>query len=151
MFYIVHVLLGALIGLHFNSLFLAVSTAFLSHFLLDMIPHWGLGFDKEYFRDYSKAKITRKIFFFGFFDAVLALFLIYFLYLRFNNLNVFFGCFASVLPDVLSLGYFTRIKKNRKYKGFLHFHNNIQREVGFLFGMVTQAVALLFLMLLIFR
>ena len=50
MFVIIHALLGGLIGEYFNSILLIILFSFLSHFFLDMMPHWdGGGFDKKFF------------------------------------------------------------------------------------------------------
>lgn len=150
MFYVIHAALGAIIGLHFHSVWLVIICAFLSHFLLDILPHWSLGFDKGYFKAYSKARLTRKMVFLGFIDAILAVSLIYLANLRFDSNLLILGSLAALFPDMMSAGYFTRIKKRKSYNKFLHFHNNIQREVGFLIGCFTQIVILIVFLFILF-
>jgi hypothetical protein len=150
MFYFVHALLGGLIGLHFHSLLLIFSLAFLSHFLLDVIPHWDIGFDREHFKESSEVRITRKIVLISLFDLFLALFVVYELYHAFASKLLIFGAFASLLPDMISLGYFTKMKNKKRYNQFLHFHNNLQGEAGFYYGILTQLIIALILLIILF-
>ncbi len=150
MFYIIHVLLGGLIGLHFHSLLLVVLLAFLSHFVLDMLPHWSLGFDKEYFKEYSEPNWNKKMVFLGAIDSLMAIFILFMLNAKFESGLIIIGALVAVFPDIMGIGYFTRLKKRKKYKKFLHFHSNIQREVGFLAGCLIQITILLFLIAVLF-
>ncbi len=150
MFYVIHVLLGGLIGLHFHSLLLVVVLAFLSHFVLDMLPHWSLGFDKEYFKKYSELNWSKKMVFLGVIDGLVAIYLLFVLNAKFSSGLILIGALVAVFPDMMSLGYFTRLKKRKKYERFLHFHSNIQREVGFLAGCLIQLTILLVLTAVLF-
>jgi hypothetical protein len=150
MLFIVHVLIGAVIGLYFSSAFVVIPVAFLSHFFLDCIPHWGLGFDNEDFKKNYNAKLRKKTLLYGGIDGLVAVILIFFMFGRFSSGMLLLGCMASVFPDILSLGYFTKIKHKKKYKKFLHFHNNIQKEAGFFIGMLIQMIIILVLIKILF-
>ncbi|MFA4960449.1 MAG: hypothetical protein WC548_02185 [Candidatus Pacearchaeota archaeon] len=150
MFYIVHTLLGGFIGLHLNSIILIILIAFLSHFVIDNIPHWGIGFDKNNFKKNYQVNFHKKMIAIGIIDGVIAIFLLIFLYGKFNNTHLVIGCMASVMPDILSVGYLTKFKHKKRYKKFLKLHNNIQREAGFFFGIITQLILILILLEILF-
>lgn len=150
MFYFIHVLLGGLIGIYFNSVLLVFVLAFLSHFFLDMIPHWNLDFDRDNFKMNSEISFTKKTATFFLLDILLALILLDLLYFSFRSELIVFGALAAVLPDVVSLGYFTKLRHNKHYKRFIHFHNNIQKDTGFIVGIITQLIMAAILLIIIF-
>jgi hypothetical protein len=138
MFYIVHVLLGGAIGLHYQSVAIIILVAFVSHFILDIIPHWSLGFNHNEFTKNYSVNFNKKMVAYGLIDAVIALSIIFFLYGKYQTSHILFGCFAAVFPDIISAGYLTKVKNKRKYKKFLKFHIKIQRHTSFLAGILTQ-------------
>jgi hypothetical protein len=150
MFYVVHLLLGGIIGLKLNSISMIILAGFLSHFLLDNIPHWGIGFDKNNFKQNYKVNFHKKMVLIGAIDGIIALFLLFFLYGKFENSHLIVGCVASVLPDILSAGYLTKFKHRKNYKKFLKLHNNIQREAGFFLGMLTQLILIFIFLEILF-
>ena len=153
MFYIVHTLLGGLIGLHFNSIALIIFLGIASHFLIDSIPHWD-GFvtdnHKGNFRKNYQVNFNRKLLLIGAIDGIVAIYLLIFMYDKFNSTHLIVGCMASIFPDILSAGYLTKFKIQKHYKKFLQFHNNIQRETGLLFGILTQAIIALIIIEILF-
>jgi len=149
MFWFIHALLGGAIGIYFNSVTLILLVAFISHFFLDMLPHWGIGFDIEHFKDFYEAKITKKVFFFGLFDALITIFLVSMFYQETHSKLFIIGAFASLLPDMFSLGYFTRIRNKKNYKRYIKFHSRIQKDADFMFGMFTQIIIFLVLLYLL--
>jgi len=150
MFLFIHLLLGGLIGLQFSSWLFVISLAFLSHFVLDIMPHWGIGFDRDHFKTTSEVIYTKKTAAIFLFDIVLALAVLVVLYLNFKNLIVISGAISGVFPDILSIGYFTGLRHKKHYKKFIHFHNRIQKEAGFLLGTFIQLVIAIFLLSVIF-
>jgi hypothetical protein len=114
--------------------------SFLSHFVLDMIPHWNLGFDRNHFEENYQLSFKKKTAFFFLIDVAITLALFYIFYKDFNSELVVFGAIVAVLPDIMSLGYFTRLKDKKKYNKFIKFHNKVQRDAGFVFGMITQLI-----------
>lgn len=150
MFYIVHTLLGGIIGLKFDSVTLIILAGFLSHFLLDNIPHWGLGFDKNNFDKNYHVNFNKKMILVAAIDGITAIFLLVFLYGKFDNSHLVIGCMASVFPDILSVGYLTKFKHKKSYKKFLMVHNKIQREAGFFYGIITQAILVIIFLEILF-
>lgn len=149
MFWFIHAMLGGLIGLQFNSVLLIIVVALISHFLLDMLPHWGIGFDIEHFKEFYEVKITKQVFFFALFDAFLTIFLMTLFYAEVNSKLFIIGATVSLLPDMAGLGYFTRIKNKKNYKRYIKFHSRIQRDANFIFGIFTQIIIFLVLLYLL--
>ena len=146
----VHVLLGAFIGLNSESVFLVAVVAVLSHFLLDMIPHWDGHFDHGYFKKTFVANIDKRMILITTTDVLLAFLIAYLLYVEFSSGLVAFGALAAMLPDVIKLGYFTRLMRKRRYRKYLLFHSRIQKETGWKFGLLTQAITAVILLRLLF-
>jgi len=150
MFLVIHVLLGALIGVSFSSASLVFALAFVSHFFLDVIPHWDNNFDLASFKKSFEVKINKSLVFTVLADFFLALFLSFLLFDILGNWLVFVGAFAAMLPDILKLGYFTPLKRNKWYRKHLLFHAHIQKEVPLGIGILTQVVTVLILIYLLF-
>jgi len=150
MFLSVHTCAGAVIGRFSPNPIVAFLLGFLSHFLLDIIPHG----DMKIYDVYRSGKILRRM------VAIIALDGIFSIYVavlvligdnRFGNeMNIAAGIFGSVLPDLFVMFYeVTKIKILKKFHEF-HFklHRFIagKREVPYVFGIVYQLVALFFLL-----
>ncbi len=67
-----HFLVGAGIGLTFSQPVAAIPLAFVSHFVLDALPHFGVEFDKKAGRRPTFFGVITKI------DGLVALLLLYF-------------------------------------------------------------------------
>ena len=150
MFYIVHVLLGGIIGSNLNSIILIISLGILSHFILDSIPHWGLGFDLESFNEYFEVSFMKKTLCVGAIDAIVAISLIFLLYNNFHTSNVVIGCIAALFPDIISAGYFTKLKNKKTYRKIMTFHGKIQKESGFFYGILTQLILVIIFIKILF-
>lgn len=151
MFYIIHILVGILIGIIFNNPLLIIPIAFLSHFIIDMIPHWDGDFDKRKFEKTGIAKIKKSVIYIRVIDSFFSIILlIYFLYIS-NNYNIIYGAFFSLLPDVLKIGYLTPITNNKYFKKYLKFHSRIQKDINIIPGLIIQAIFLIILIILIIK
>lgn len=140
MFLIIHVLLGALIGMQYQSILLIIIFAFATHFLLDVIPHWDSIFDNDYFKKNFVAKLHVASVLIVTVDVILALCLTWYLYSVLGSGLVLVGALVSMAPDFLKLGYFTPLKRVGWYKRHLLWHAKIQRQTGALYGLFTQVV-----------
>ncbi|MFA6022482.1 MAG: hypothetical protein WC781_00160 [Candidatus Pacearchaeota archaeon] len=138
MFYLIHALAGIFIGKSLNSLILISLLAFISHFLLDMIPHWDGHFDKSDFIKSGKAKIKKSTFLLRAVDGILGISAIIFFYYQFNLIGVLIGGFFAVLPDMIKIGYYSKLKNNKYFNNYLKFHAKIQRDVSRNFGIIIQ-------------
>lgn len=138
----------------------------ISHFLIDMIPHWdykvafvekfkearksGFPVSNKEFKILFKADLIKFLF-----DGILGIslsFLIFNFPIDFEKILMFgFAVFGGILPDVLTVFYF--IKKEPFLKFFWQFHNFIHgRRVSkdrFLFGAILQILTIAAIVLLI--
>ena len=120
MIFIAHALLGTLIGKSLNSLFLIAILAFLSHFILDALPHIDTGSFKK------KEDYTRKEWTFVVVDVILGLAFVFYFGIKFGLLPVFVGAFFAILPDAIG-GASWLFKWQRKpfFKQFESLHEKI--------------------------
>ena len=150
MFLLIHVLLGALIGLKFNSLTIIVVIGILSHFIIDMIPHWDGNFNKNKFYLFGIADLDKERLYLSIFDIILSVSLLLFLYQYLDSWVVIFAALMAVSPDIANLAYLTKLKRNKHYLGFLKFHSKIQRDTGIKKGLIIQMIFAIILIILLF-
>jgi tetrahydromethanopterin S-methyltransferase subunit F len=151
MFWVIHILIGMIIGIVFNSPLLIIPIALLSHFILDAIPHWDSVFDKIEFIKNGKTKIKKLDVFMKFFDIFLSIFIVFHFFKYYNKTTkIFLGIFASLLPDLLKIGYLTRIKNNKYYISYLKFHAKIQKDINWKKGIFIQLILLIILFIILY-
>jgi hypothetical protein len=148
MFYLIHAVIGCLIGNYINSVLLVVILAVISHFVLDIIPHWDGFYDKILFETTGHVNITKKMLYVEIFDCLIALaFIVYFMILTpSRDLIIFIGAIASLSPDIIKLGFFTPLKNYKFYMNYLQFHSKIQKEIGWKLGVFIQLIILIILL-----
>jgi len=141
-----HMLVGAAIGSQSPNLWAVFSLGFISHFMLDLLPHW----------DYLNAiKIDKpshlvKIFL----DAVLGSLLVLILILIYpqNILMIMTGLVAVLLPDVLQFLYNTFRFKILQPFSLIHHRIHYAQKISFWKGapavIVVSIVALFVLIFL---
>lgn len=122
-----HALTGALIGLTVSEPLIAMPAAFLSHYLLDIIPHYNQAIPKSK----SHEAITNKVFVSMIYvDAILCFILV--LIIVFNKpihwLNAVICAFLAAAPDFFSFNRFYKSMKGKPWKGNLYsrFASKIQ-------------------------
>lgn len=149
MFYFIHVLAGAVIAKFFPEVLLIIVLSLLSHFIIDIIPHRDNLFKiKSSIHSYN-IKITKKAVAFETGDVVISLILMLIIFFKFQSILMMLGIFMSLLPDLIKLNHFL-FKKNKIFIKYLYFHSAIQREIGWVPGLLTQlAITLLLIALLI--
>ena len=151
MFWIIHALVGMILGLTLNSLVLIVVLSFVSHFFIDLIPHWDSYFDNHLFEKTGKIKIKKRDLIIRLIDISLTVSFVLFLYFRFNNILLILGSFSSVLPDMIKGGYITKLKSNKIYFNYLKFHSKIQGKASMIVGLVIQIIFFLMLNFILLR
>jgi hypothetical protein len=116
MILLVHLLFGALIGQKIANPFLAVILAFLSHYLLDSIPHI----------EYAKidSKIRRRDIILVATDLLTGILLI--IIFAKHQPVIYICAFFAILPDLIYASSFFRINK------FIKTHEKIHNGVHFL-------------------
>jgi hypothetical protein len=144
-----HILTGAAIAAKIQNPILGIFLAFLSHYLLDILPH------AEYSIENIKTKQWKKStpdFFRVFLDAFLGIALI--ILITNNNFVALLGGLAAMVPDGLTL-LFILFPKNKLLKLHQKGHSwlngfIIKREIPYFWGILSQiaisAVAIYFLL-----
>jgi hypothetical protein len=121
MILLVHILLGAAIGYQIKNIYLAIILAFLSHYLMDLIPHIEYPINNV---GKNWKKSLPQILNVGL-DLFLGLFLVCF-FVGFD-LKVFVCAFFAIIPDGISL--IGRLLPNN----FFIMHNDFhQKKIHFL-------------------
>ncbi len=149
-----HILVGAAIALKIKNPILVFIAAFLSHFVLDLIPHseyninvlYGLKFSRKFFREnLSRKYILAYLKILS--DFFLGIFLISFILsvhsLKFSPL-IYLGIFSSILPDIITIIFWQT--KILVFKRFLHF-----RKIHSWWGILPQiGLCLIVILIIIF-
>jgi hypothetical protein len=150
MFLSVHTCAGAVIGRFSPNPIVAFCLGFLSHFLLDAIPHGDL----KVYDSYRSGKILRRMVAIFFLDGIFSIYTATLVLMGNNRFGdemcIAAGIFGSVLPDLFVMFYeITKIKILKKFH-VLHFkvHRLIagKREVPYIFGIAYQVIAMFFLL-----
>ncbi len=141
-----HALTGAIIGLIVSQPAIAIPAALLSHYVLDMIPHFGTGLPE------NKAFKTNAFKNYLVIEALVCFLLVVTLYLR-QPAQWWLAAicaFVAAAPDLLSFNRYWTIRKGKKYnKGwYSRFASRIQwfeRPIGAVVevGWCTAALFLL--------
>ncbi|TAL19726.1 hypothetical protein EPN90_02515 [Patescibacteria group bacterium] len=147
MFLATHATVGAIIGRAAPNPLLAFLGGFISHFLLDMIPHG----DAHLYENYRNHQKVKRALAYVTLDAVVTAYLI--LGIRSarqfdNGANVTAGIIGGLLPDLI-IGVYNLIKV--EWLTWFHnlhffFHNFFirrwQRDIAFSYGLTMQIVVL---------
>ncbi len=151
MFLIVHATAGAALGQLMPTPLSAFTGGFLSHLVLDMIPHG----DEIIGRTFSKKGGTKWLAALAIFDALAAFSVVTMLWLGGafpNPYTAFVGALGAVLPDVLC--GISELSHRKLWPDFVNFHNRnhellnapVSTRVGFT-GQVITLVGLLWILL----
>jgi len=146
---IIHALLGILIASHTSSKILILILGIVSHFILDMIPHWDGPFNREEFKRTGKAKINKLNAFLRIIDAILVISLVYYIAGTPEDGLLIFSIFSALLPDIIKIGYITKLKNNKHYMNQLKFHAKIQKDADWRLGLIIQLIIALIIIYLI--
>jgi hypothetical protein len=149
MLWLVHILIGMIIGVQFKSPWLIIPIAILSHFILDGIPHWDGNFDKKEFKKTKTAVITDTDIIVKFLDVIASIAVISYFYMQSDKGLMVLGAVMAILPDLSKVGYLTKLRNTKGYMHFIMFHNNIQRETTMKNGLSIQAVCFILLIIVL--
>jgi hypothetical protein len=106
-----HALTGATIGLLVGDAFLAVPVAFMSHFVLDAIPHYGSNGDQNFIKTTAFKRVL-------FVDALICLVIVSVIIgLKPHNWLLACVCaFLATSPDLLWINSFTKLNRGKKWQ-----------------------------------
>jgi hypothetical protein len=137
-----HAIVGATLATKINNPFIALPAAFLSNFILDLLPHWN----PHLYTDLkNKGKISKKNLIIVLADSFLGLILGVFLAVRFYpNLDKIFlilaGCFFAVIADLVEAPYFFLNSKNKYILKLISFQRSLQWNAPPLPGLLSQLI-----------
>jgi hypothetical protein len=137
-----HTLTGAVIGLKIKSPLIVIILCFVSHFILDRLPHTNLSIPKKI----DPFQII------GTFPDVLPSICLYlvFLYVYPTHwINITLGVAFAILVDIMSL--FRLLPRIDKYLKWLYnLHDKIQGRTSLLPGLFIQVVYITFLVVILY-
>lgn len=139
-----HVAIGAAIATKIPNPFLAIPLAFLSHFVMEKVPHWNphlVTETKKYGMPTKKSVVIIA------FDVALALVLGTYIASqalpdKAHAATIMFASFASVLPDLIEAPYFFLKMRNKFLKSWLTFQKSLQVDTTPFWGLLTQVITI---------
>ncbi len=151
-----HALVSSAIAASVANPLVAIPLAFVSHFVMDAVPHWDFGTN---WRNRSKTK-TGTI---AILDTVLGFSLAYFLFAgKAHGLVLLAAMIAGNLPDWMEAPYYIFFAKTDKKQPIAtanfweHFtykiykiENTFHTKAQFPFGLVTQVATVVFFLVLL--
>ena len=133
-----HVALGVAIAVAIPNPLISIPLAFVSHFMLDMVPHWNPHINTE-MKKYGK--LTNPTFFIIGVDLTLALILT--IVVAKSNPYIYLASFMSILPDIAEGPYFLFGWRNKYLDKILKFQVSIQAKANMFWGLLTQILIIL--------
>ncbi|HKB88606.1 MAG TPA: hypothetical protein VKC53_03060 [Patescibacteria group bacterium] len=139
-----HVAVGAAIATKIPNPLIAIPLAFLSHFVLEKVPHWNphiVTETKKYGAPTQKSITIIAL------DVALALgtgSLIAWQALpnRGHAITIMLASFASVLPDLIESPYFFLNMRSKFLKSWITFQKSLQNDTTPLWGLLTQVITI---------
>ena len=158
-----HIIVSGLLGATTQNYFLAAIFGFVSHYILDVIPHWDSYLSPKFYvkAEAEDGKFIKEKFFWKeagkiVIDILIGLGLLFIFLKNLSYINitaVFISVFFGILPDPLQLFYLMTkwrfIKWNFDFHEFVHYLIHSKIDQKFWPGIIIQtiAVALVFLVL----
>lgn len=136
----VHATIGAIIGENVHKPLYAFVIAFISHFLLDLIPHGDKELIKAYREDFKNKAMLYLIYFDLITTPILLALLFYTRQITYSS-SVLWGIIGGVLPDILvaineiSNKYFERTSKFHTW-----IHERLKWSIPLGYGIIVQII-----------
>ena len=143
---LVHATTGFSLVYLFPNPFIYIPLCLLSHYGLDAIPHYDLGSNLKTYK--KRKKTTLSFVFFDVFFALMGIIILSFF--TKNRINLYFGAFLGILPDILDAP-FNFFNKKYKFLNTLHLiHGKYHRNSkNILCGILTQVIIFAIALILI--
>lgn len=137
-----HTIVGVTIATKISSPIISLPLAFLSAFLVDLLPHWNPHLYTEMQRD---GKVSKHSFLICLLDSSFGLLLGLFFAFRFwpdigRVTVVIAGWFFAALPDLLEAPYFFLGFKKDFLLRFIHLQRRFQWNVPIIPGIISQII-----------
>ena len=139
-----HALVGAALAVKIGNPLLSIPLAFLSHFVLEKVPHWNPHLNKE---TEKYGKPTRETTMIVIADSSLALILGSSIAFSQPNTTMIIGTllssFAAVLPDLMEAPYFfLKARKSEFIRKWIKFQKGMQVDTSPFWGILTQLLTI---------
>lgn len=147
-----HTIVGAAIATKIPNPWIALPLAFLSHFPLDLIPHWN---PSLYTETEKYGKPTRKSTKLVAIDVALSLVTGFFIASRVmpntkHAIVILLACFAAVVLDVIEGFYFFLGVRTKFLKDLINFQRSFQKKLPVAPGLLVQGLIILLSLYLIY-
>ncbi len=144
-----HVLIGAAIASKIPNPLISIPLAFLSHFLVDLIPHWNPSLYTETKKNGQPSYRSTVI---VIIDVILSLTAGFFIASQvMPNLNhaivIILACFAAVAPDVVEGFYFFLKVRTQFLERLINFQRRYQGRAPIIPGLLIQGATILLALL----
>ncbi len=133
-----HVAVGIAIAAAIPNPLISIPLAFMSHFILDMTPHWNPHLNSETKR---YGQLTNSTLLIIGFDLACAAILT--AYIGRRDLIIYMASFAAILPDIVEGPYYLFGFKNKYLEIWRKFQKSIQSDANVFWGLTTQILTLL--------
>ena len=139
-----HVALGAVIAKAIPNPLISIPLSFVSHFFLDMTPHWNPHLNTEL---KQKGKLSKQTLLIIGLDLASTILLTgYFANKSVPDTklvtNIVLCSLASILPDVVEGPYFLLGWRNKFIEKWVKYQKMIQVDANLFWGLVTQIITL---------
>lgn len=139
-----HAITGAVIAYKLGSPLISLPIALLSHFLLDLLPHWNPSLTKE---KKQKGRLGTKTKLLIYADCFWGLILGLWVAAKTlpdwpKLLVVLAGCLAAILPDLVEAPYFFFGRQNKFISKLMEFQNRHQWKASMVPGILFQVIYL---------
>lgn len=138
-----HALVAGAIAANISNPAAGITLSFISHPLLDLIPHWDAGVG-------WRQKTKKRLFLEGASDLALGLSLAYIIFGQGVDLWYFLACiFASVVLDLAEIPYWFFKWNFAPFSWIYNFQHSIQGRAKLPWGIVTQVISLWVVLLIL--
>jgi len=140
-----HVVVGAAIASKITNPLLSIPISFLSHFVLEKVPHWNPHLNAE---TEKYGKPTQKSTIIAVVDVTTSLIIGSFISYKAlpnvnQSLNILACCLVASLPDIVEGPYFFLGYRNKILKKWIDWQKSIQIDTSFIPGVLSQTATIL--------
>lgn len=139
-----HVAVGAAIATQIPNPFISIPLAFLSHFVMERVPHWNPHIVSET-KKYGSPTLRTRIIIAA--DVLMALVLGTYIASRVlpdtnHAAYIMLASLASVMPDLMEFPYFFLNMRNKFLTQWLKFQKSLQVDTTPFWGLLTQVITI---------
>lgn len=138
-----HALIGAAIAAKVSNPVIGIPLSFLSHFAVDLIPHWDFGQNR-------REKSVRRLFIEAVFDVLLGFYLAFLVFGgSVDPLYLFIAAGVAQSPDLLESPYFIFRKELPFCVWLYNLQHKLHWRINLPWGLVTQVIFILIVLWLV--